>query len=107
MITLPDVVAAAVFRGVSVTLETNVSTGELFYNMNTGAKSHMHIFVRDEKVIAEMRYGDKEEINDFDDLLYAVKRCMHGRDYMNSEWVSILINEGVLERVETVQVSYR
>ncbi len=64
---------------------------QFYLQVSTGAKSHLHLYFKEDGIFAEMRYDEKSEFkfddpyNDNDELLYWVRSlfrdCMCGRDY--------------------------
>lgn len=76
---------------INAPLTFNPVTKEFCLDVSTGAKSHLHLYFRDEEIFAEMRYGETDRFrfddpyNDNDELLYWVRGlfrdCMCGRDY--------------------------
>lgn len=84
-------VHALALNGIEAPLQFNQITKQFYLQVSTGAKSHLHLYFRDDGVFAEMRYGETSEFkfsdqyNDNDELLYWVRGlfrdCMCGRDY--------------------------
>ena len=103
---MDNLIEEMVNSGISVTIEKG--TEGIYYDVNTEAKSYLHLYPQGGGVYtAKMRYDREETIEDFDDLCLAVKSCLHGRDYMNQCWLDVLVQEGYLERVVETKVSYR
>lgn len=73
-------------------LEFTVSmTKDKYYiDLDTRGKSECKLNLSGDKIIAEMRYNETKEIEDFDDILSAVQSCIQGRDYFNGTWIRIL-----------------
>jgi hypothetical protein len=63
-----------------------------YIDLQTGMKSHLHIYFEEGKYIAKMRYNEQTELADFSDLVFAIRRCTHGRDYMSSQIMSVYSN---------------
>jgi hypothetical protein len=61
-----------------------------YLDLNTMAKSYAHLYHEDGRYIVRMRYDDEEKVQDLNDVLYCVKGCIHGRDFMHQGWVDIL-----------------
>lgn len=77
----------AVDNGMNLTLEKD------YIDLNTGMKSHCHLYYEDGIYIAKMRYDDEKVIETFFDLYMAVKECEHGREFMSSS-IEKLYNHG-------------
>ena len=73
-------------------IEMFMENGQVWYDLNTGMKSHLHI--RYDNIAEEVCYRGRYEvtgtIDDMQDLLWAVRRCDHGRGFANSVWFDIL-----------------
>lgn len=92
---LAQILELALDNGVEVTMRKFDS--EVVYDMDTMAKSHLYVKPKGEGVVCYGRYDCEELVTDLEDFLYQVKGCLHGRDYMNSNWVQILVKAGILE----------
>ena len=79
-------------------LITKDMKGNTIVDVQTMAKSHLHLGVDEESgvITAYMRYNETKEIEDVDALLYAVKDCLCGRGYISGSWAALLQKEGVL-----------
>lgn len=66
--------------------------GVLWFNLNTGMKSHLHVKYNEDLQRAEYRarYDTRGVITDWDDLMIVVRECDHGRGFANSTWFDIL-----------------
>ena len=66
--------------------------GVIWFDLNTGMKSHLHIKYDDARQTAEYRarYDTTGVITDWDDLMIVVRECDHGRGFANSTWFDIL-----------------
>ena len=71
----------------------------IYLDLNTGMKSHLHLYYEGESYtnagtyIARMRYDEEQVVNDLSDVLYCIKSCKHGRDFMHQGW-EVPLNEG-------------
>lgn len=100
------IIHKALDAGIEITLKK--TDGNVFYNLNVQAKSGLEIKANDDgTVTCYGRYDYIETIESWEELLYEIKGCLHGRDYMNEDWITILSNEGVLtvNKTTTVKVS--
>lgn len=89
-------------NGIEAPLEFNSSTKQFYLQISTGAKSHLHLYFRDDEIFAEMRYNETAEFkfdhpyHDNGELLYWVqglfRDCMCGRDYAAMGVHSVLSN---------------
>jgi len=72
--------------------------GKMVYDMNTNAKSHLHLVHTLETGEVEWvgRYDRVFDIDTAYDLLYAVKECMCGRPAVNSQWLRAMEHYGVI-----------
>ena len=64
----------------------------LWFDLNTGMKSHLHLTFNKETNEAQYRarYDKKGTIEDWDDLIFVVRGCDHGRGFANGTWLDIL-----------------
>lgn len=103
---VPEFIEELVKKGIEVTIGFSDKYG-IYFDMNTGAKSHCHLVYNDKNILtAYMRYGEDETIRDLYDLYWCVKGCMYGRDYINSAWAKILVEEEILKKKTETKVSY-
>ena len=81
---------------------------KMIYDLNTGMKSHLYIAWCDEDQAIQClaRYDHEATVDTWESLLLQVKYCMHGRDFANLNWISLLLAEGVMKEVKTVTVQY-
>ena len=56
---------------------------EDYIDLNTGMKSHLHLYYGGGKYLAKMRYGTVDIISEFSDLYWAIRRCEHGKGFMS------------------------
>jgi hypothetical protein len=73
-------------------IEMFIEDGDLWFNMNTGMKSHLHIRYDKDRQVAPYRgrYDVSGEIYDMEDLLHVVHTCDYGRGFANDGWFDIL-----------------
>lgn len=64
----------------------------LWFDLNTGMKSHLHITFDEGAECARYRarYDETGTIEDWDDLMIVVRDCDHGRGFANYAWHEIL-----------------
>ena len=73
--------------GLGVTVEISQDEKGVMYNLNTGAKSHMHARETIGGTLALfMRYDVEREIETFDELCAAFDDCLNTSGYHNSDW---------------------
>lgn len=94
MITIPDFIQEAINGGIRVTIEKDAVYG-LRFDMNLQAKSHMYIVYKADKASwwALMRYDEEHQISDVEELKWAARHGMHGRDYISSDWAEFLMTD--------------
>jgi hypothetical protein len=63
----------------------------LWFDLNTGMKSHLHITYDEADQIAKFRgrYDKQGVITDLDDLLMEVRGCDYGRGFASAQWFDI------------------
>lgn len=103
---LQELILELVKNGIEVTLEWDKTREVVIHNLNTGMKSHCHLVEIDGKIIAEMRYDKSSVVEDYDEILWIVKNCMCGRDYLSGNWLTLLLKEGVIKANTTTQTNY-
>lgn len=103
---LQELILELVKNGIEITLEWDKTRELVVHNLNTGMKSHCHLVEKDGKVMAEMRYDKTAVVEDYDDVLWVVKNCMCGRDYLSGSWLALLLKEGVIKAVTTTETNY-
>ena len=108
MQSLTEIIEKLVKNGIQVTTTYNEVKDCVIYDLNTGMKSHCHLRWDNEKnsIVADMRYDKSEYIDTYSDVLWAVKSCLQGRDYMGSAWESLLLKEGLLTKTVVQSVTY-
>lgn len=89
-LTLNPLLMQLLEEGVEITMMMNANK-QVVYNLNSGAKSHMYASVNDDgSLTVHLRYDETQAVRDFDELLMTANYARHGRDYMNSAWVTLL-----------------
>ena len=102
---LKNIIELLIHNGIEITIKLHDDV--IVYDVNTGAKSNLYLEEKDGVFYAHTRYNQPKIIETFTDLFYEVKDCMYGRDYINTNWVKLLVKECIMERIETVSVSYK
>ena len=94
MITIPAFVEDAIDNGIRVTIERDNVYG-IRLDMNLMAKSHMHLVFKPQfdSCYALMRYDEEHQITDVDELKWAARHGMHGRDFIDSAWAEYLMTD--------------
>jgi hypothetical protein len=81
-------------NGGRVDLHLNKKQGYIEYNLNTGMKSGLSLYEKDNKVWAITRYDEDERMTDIDSILDTARDCLFGRDYAAYAWINILREHG-------------
>lgn len=94
MITIPDFIQEAIAGGIRVTIEIDTVYG-IRFDMNLMAKSHMYIVYKQDKEswYALMRYDEEHQIGDVEELKWAARHGMHGRDFISADWAEFLMSD--------------
>ncbi len=92
MIEIPDFIEEAIKHGINVTIMRHALYG-IAFDMNLMAKSHMHIVKEDDAWYALMRYDEKHQISDVEELKWAARHGMHGRDFISADWAEFLMTD--------------
>ncbi len=100
--------------GIEVIINFDAENKWYVVDFNTQAKSHLYLHIpedlQENKAFFTTRYNKEKQnnIKDFCDLLWEVKDCMYGRDYVNEQWLKVLVEHDIL-RVEykTVRTIYQ
>ena len=77
----------------------------VWYNLDTRMKSDLLIAEKDGKFIYKARYS-AGEFETYKELLGLATDCLHGRDFANSRWVSLLVSEGYLRATTTTVTAF-
>lgn len=64
--------------------------GRVWFDLNTGMKSHLHISYDKGTVVYHGRYGVTGTISDWDALILVVRNCDYGRGFASYPWHYIL-----------------
>lgn len=89
MIEMPDFLEELVNAGISPTIHKNDKLG-VYFDLNTMAKSEMHLYKKDNQWRVAMRYDEDHVVEDADDLKILGRHAMHGRDYINADWAEFI-----------------
>jgi len=71
------------------------SSGEYFWDLQSGMKSHMHLYLNKEGGFThkiKLRYDQQEYVEDLWDVKRVARIAMQGRDYANYAWHKLLGN---------------
>lgn len=109
-----QIIEYLVNKGIDITISKSKDYG-VYYDLNTGMKSHCHLVFKGDYIHIHKRYGDVTSIvtsmedfefqldNIINEICWEVKDCLCGRDYMSSYWADLLVELGLLKKhVETV-----
>jgi hypothetical protein len=70
--------------------------GFIWYNLSTMMKSDLLISEQNGKFLYKARYHKHGEFETYEELLRLAVDCMHGRDFANHNWITLLVSEGCL-----------
>jgi len=111
-----DVVKALVVGGISgIEMCLDRETGEVYYDLKSGAKSHLHLY---EGFVVKGRYGYENRLDIAEyttvsdvmgELFLEFKKCFYGRDFYNPDWMELGVMLGLVEKkvTTTTHVSYK
>jgi hypothetical protein len=91
LLEIPDFIEPLIRQGLEVTIKFKDDTFML--DLDLRAKSHMHMYKAESGWRVAMRYDEDFPVNNADDLRSLVRHAMHGRDYINPQWLEFL-NDG-------------
>ena len=80
--------------GGSVELCLNKEYDCFEYNLNTGMKSGLSLYEKDNEVWAITRYNKDERMTEIDDILDTARDCLCNRNYAAHAWFDMLIEHG-------------
>lgn len=89
--------------GIEVSLHMKGAEPVYYADLHTHAKSHLHVYEKDGKIIFDMRYGRTEEV-DVDESVEALTyhaaacyayNCICGRSYGSPAWDALCTEMGV------------
>lgn len=83
-----------------LTFSISQNTCGVYLDLNTGMKSHAHLYYEEDKYILRMRYENEATVETLGDIAYWIRDCMQGRDFMNGAWASVVDNKGFGESDE-------
>jgi hypothetical protein len=92
MIEIPNFIEEAIRGGIRPTISIHETYG-LMFDMNLMAKSHLHIVKDGDTWYALMRYNEKHEVEDVQDLKDLALHGMQGRDFISVEWAEFLLSD--------------
>lgn len=102
---IPSLIKYIMRKGIEVKLE--LLGDRILYDVDTQAKSHLYLeyIPESDTFTGYGRYDMVERgIDSIDSLIMAVKDCMHGRDFVNSTWVDIMVERGfATKKVKTIE----
>ena len=93
---IPDWIDDLVDAGIPITIDRNDEIG-IYFDLNLQSKSHMWLHQVGDNWFVDMRYNERILIEDWNDLVWAAKGGMHGRDFIHYKWEELLVKEGVLK----------
>jgi len=85
---LQEIIEHLLEVGIEITIKRENSI--TIYDLNTEMKSHIHLVVRGDVVIALCRYGMEFEIESVEDIVDVAWQAMCGRDFMSEAWEAYL-----------------
>lgn len=88
MIEIPDFLEEIIDNGIQVLIYKN--DGQIYFDLNLCAKSHMYLHKIDQDWFVEMRYNKRFKVATIDDLKKCARHGMHGREYIHSDWAKLL-----------------
>lgn len=101
-----NIIEYFVNKGIHITIDKSEDYG-IYYDLNTGMKSHAHMVFHANFIKIYMRYGehnsvditDKSSLDEvIEEICYIVKGCMYGRDFLNGAWEKLLIEKDILTK---------
>lgn len=100
-LSLPPLILTLLQHNITVELLQGKDESILF-NVNTGAKSHLHLQLNDDDqtFTGFGRYGDEYgHIETLDDVCSAVHCCMCGRPSIADPWKQLLLDKGYITEI--------
>jgi hypothetical protein len=98
------IVRLVVDHGIEITIKNSLFG--LVFDLNTGMKSGLIVWYANGEAHYAGRYDTQGTFDDWYELLCAVKGCMYGGSYGDSNWLILLEQEGLLTKKVTTVVSY-
>jgi hypothetical protein len=80
--------------GIEPILRKDIS-GEYFWDLQSGMKSHMHLYLNEEGGFThkiKLRYNEEEYVEYLGDVKWVARKAMQGRNYANYAWHKLLGN---------------
>ena len=101
-----ELIGKVLDQGIEVTLSK--IDGVIHASLNFQAKSEGNLVEVDGKLKLFMRYGEKHDVEDVQDLLHHFLRAYRMRDFGSDEWLAWCEREGLITKtVQTItKVSY-
>ncbi len=90
---LQNILEKLLDEGIDINLSK--TDGTTWYNLNTGMKSDLYIAEVDNQFVYKARYGVEGNFEDYHDLLYIAKSCLHGRDFADYNWLKLFKKESI------------
>lgn len=81
--------------GVQVTINYCHQTDEIWIDLNTGAKSHCHLYFEGHTIIAYRRYDRVDLVESLDHLVKMVHECAHRRSFFDTYWLKVFEEFGL------------
>lgn len=78
--------------------------GTIHYDLNTGMKSGLEIWLNADQIHWEGRYSSGT-ISSWEDLIDVAADCMCGREYASTSWLKLLVDENKL--IREITISYK
>ena len=87
-----------------ITINLDPVTGEIFYDLKTGAKSHLYLY---EDLRLKGRYGYESKLDTScypsvesvaAHLFIEFEGCLHGRDFYNETWMELGVKLGLVKK---------
>lgn len=105
MVNKEELINLLVVNDIEITIRNNGTYG-IYYDLNTGMKSHAYVVFEPEKILIYTRGSDEPEVislmHSLDEVVDAlceiIKDCMWGRNSGNEVWMEFLVKKGVLEK---------
>jgi hypothetical protein len=100
-LSLPPLILTLLQHGITVEL-LQCKDESILFNVNTGAKSHLHLKLNDDDqtFTGLGRYGDEYgHIQTLDDVCSAVHSCMCSRPSVSEPWKQLLLDKCYIKEV--------
>lgn len=97
---LETVINTCVDNNIEVIIKKN-QLGEIVYDLDVRAKSGLAVTPSGESLICYGRYNLVKKVDTLEELLFQIKGCLYGRNYINEHWLKILEKEKIVV-IETI-----